>query len=98
MTAKADRIKRLIEDQDLKQAFQDVRDALHYKFATAPIDDSDGMTDIRKMLHLLNSVEANLKQAIEDGTLEDFRAKEDELPPELGDIKQWKQKRLKIAS
>ena len=98
MTAKADRIKRLVDDQDLKQAFQDVRDALHYKFATAPLEDSKGMTDIRNMLHLLDSVEANLKQAIEDGQLEDFRAKEDELPPYLGDIKKWKQKRLKIAS
>ena len=98
MTAKADRIKRLVEDQDLKQAFQDVRDALHYKFATAPIDDSQGMTDIRKMLHLLDSVEANLKKAIEDGTLEDFRIQENKLPPELGDIKKWKQKQQKIAS
>jgi len=67
MTTKSDRIQRLVEDEDLKQAFQDVRDALHYKFATAPIDDAQGMTDIRKMLHLLDSVEANLQQAIEDG-------------------------------
>ncbi len=98
MTGKSDRIQRLVDDPDLKQAFQDVRDALHYKFATAPIDDSKGMTDIRNMLHLLDSVEANLGQAISDGKLEDFRAKEDELPPHLGDIKKWKQKRLKIAS
>ena len=80
-----------MEDEDLKQAFQDVRDALHQKFATTRLEDSAGMTDIRKMLHLIDSVEANLHQAIEDGMLEDFRANEGPAP--LGDIKKWLMKK-----
>ena len=92
MTEKSDRITRLVEDEDLKQAFQDVRDALHHKFATAPLDDREGMADIRRHLHLLDSVEANLHRAIRDGKLEDFRDNENEKMPMLGDIKAWRRK------
>ena len=92
MTTRSDRITRLVEDEDLKQAFNDVRDALHHKFATAPLDDIKGMTNIRAMLHLLDSVEANLHVAIEDGKLEDFRERENEKMPLLGDIKAWRMK------
>jgi hypothetical protein len=61
-----------MENPDLKQAFQDVRDALHQRFASTNLDDTDGMSNIRKLLHLLESLEANLYRAIEDGHLEDF--------------------------
>lgn len=91
MTAKSERIKRLMEDEDLKQAFQDVRDALHQKFATCHLDDNKGMTDIRMMLHLTDCVEANLQRAVEDGMLEDFRANEGPAP--LGDFKKWMSKK-----
>lgn len=76
MTQKSDRIQRLLDDPDLKQAFQDVRDALHQKFATTSTTDADSMVDIRKRLHLLDSVEANLRRAISDGKLLDFRAEQ----------------------
>lgn len=92
MTAQADRVHRLINDPDLKQAFQDVRDALHQAFANTPTNDSEAMVDIRKRLHLLDSVEANLHRAIQDGSLEDFRVEEQERPPFLGDILQWRKK------
>jgi len=91
MTAKSDRITRLVNDEDLKQGFQDVRDSLHQKFASTKLDDSQGMTDIRRMLHLIDSVEANLHRAIEDGKLEDFRAAEGPAP--LGDIRKWMRNR-----
>jgi len=93
VTAQADRVHRLINDPDLKQAFQDVRDALHQAFASTPTNDSEAMVDIRKRLHLLDSVEANLDRAIQDGHLEDFRANEQERAPFLGDLLQWKNRR-----
>ena len=77
MTAKSDRVARLLEDPDLKQAFTDVRDALHQAFANTPTDDAEALVNIRKYLHLIDSVEANLIRAIEDGHLEDFRAEQD---------------------
>ena len=92
MTAKSDRCERLINDPDLKQAFEDVRMALHQAFAECPTNDSEAMVDIRKRLHLLDSVEANLHRAIQDGKLEDFRAVEQEKPPILGNLVQWRQR------
>lgn len=76
MTQKSDRVQRLLDDPDLKQAFQDVRDALHRKFEETATNDADSMVDIRKRLHLLDSVEANLRLAISDGKLLDFRAEQ----------------------
>ena len=93
MTAKSDRIKKLLNNKDLQQAFDDVRDALLKLFTECGTNDADEMVDIRKRLHLLDSVEANLKRAIEDGQLEDFRATEQEKPTFLGDIKEWRKKR-----
>lgn len=87
--AKADRCKRLMEDPDLKQAFQDVRNALLRKFEECSTTDADSMVDIRKRLHLLDSVEANLRQAIEDGQLEDFNVSEQQRQW-LGDL--WKKR------
>jgi hypothetical protein len=92
MTAKSDRCEKLVNDPDLKQAFEDVRLALHQAFAECPTNDSESMVDIRKRLHLLDSVEANLHRAVQDGKLEDFRAIEDERPPVLGDILKWRKK------
>ena len=93
MTAKSDRVKKLLNNKDLQQAFDDVRDALLKMFTECKTTDSEKMVDIRKRLHLLESVEANLKRAIEDGELEDFRATEQEAPTFLGDIKKWRKKR-----
>ena len=94
MTAKADRIKRLVEDPDLQEAFDNVRNALFTQFAKCKTNDTDTMADIRKRLHLLDSVEANLHQAIRDGKLEDFKAVEQERPPVLGNIVEWTRKRM----
>jgi len=93
MTAKSDRIKRLVEDEDLKNAFQNVRNMLLNAFTTCKTDDSELMVDIRKRLHLLDSVENSLRTAIQDGKLEDFRTNEQERPPFLGDLTKWRKKK-----
>jgi len=76
MTAKADRVKKLLDDPDLKQAFKDVRTYYFDLIEDTPLTDDTALLDIRKMLHLLRDVEQALMTAIEEGHLEDFRAKE----------------------
>jgi len=93
MTAKSDRVQKLLDDEDLQAAFQNVRDALHQAFSQAKVSDTETLLDIKKRLHLLDSVEANLYQAIQDGHLEDFRSIEEERPPFLGDLSKWLKKR-----
>ena len=78
VTDKALRVQRLMEDENLIQAFQDVRDALHGKFEQTLVNDGDTLLDIRKMLHLLDSVWANLERAVEDGQLEQVNIDEAE--------------------
>lgn len=91
--ARAEQCQRLLDDPNLQQAFQSVRDALHQAFAKCPTNDADTMVDIRKRLHLLDSVEQNLRIAIQDGRLEQFRMDEDEKPPFLGDLTKWKRRK-----
>lgn len=89
--SKATRCEKLLNDPDLKQAFQDVRDALHQRFEKTSVSDGDTLLDIRKMLHLLDSVKANLTAAIEDGKLEEFRM-EQQKKAHLGELLSWNRK------
>jgi hypothetical protein len=94
VTDKADRIKRLLEDEDLKEAFEVVRSKLLGAFASCDAENVKFMQDIKIRLTLLSAVEQNLRDAITDGTLKDFRAQEQERPPFLGDIRKWRKKEL----
>lgn len=76
MTAKADRIQKLVDDPDLKAAFQTVRQKYFNMIEQSPLTDDTALLDIRKMLHLLRDVEKDLHTAISTGKLEDFRATE----------------------
>jgi hypothetical protein len=94
MTEKADRIKRLLEDEDLKEAFDLVRSKLLGAVASCNADEVQFMQDIKIRLTLLSAVEQNLRDAITDGTIKDFRASEQERPPFLGDIRKWRKKEV----
>ncbi len=91
MTAKADRVEKLLNNPDLKEAFAVVRERYRDLIEETPLASSDdeALHDIRKMLHLLREVEQSLYKAIEDGHLEDFRANEQQ--GFLQDIRRWKQ-------
>lgn len=78
MTAAADRAKELLDDPTFQKAMGDVRLALMNRFIDTSPSDTEELVQTRMYLHLLDSVEANLIQAIEDGFLEDFRANEQE--------------------
>lgn len=90
MTAKADRVRKLIEDPDLKEAFNVVRERYRDLIEETPVSDDGALLDIRKMLHLLREVEQALHHAIENGNLEDFNAMQDEGRGFLGDL--WPRK------
>jgi hypothetical protein len=72
MTGKADRANALLEDPAFKEALVNVRQALLARFIETPVNDPERLIQTRMYLELLDSVEANLMQAIEDGKLEDF--------------------------
>lgn len=78
MTAKADRAQELIDDPILQEAFATVRERYRDLIEETPLasKDDEALHDIRKMLHLLREVEKHLKQVVQDGHLEDFRATE----------------------
>ena len=93
MTAKSDRIKKLLDDGDLQEAFRQVEDAIHRGWAGTPPTQLEDQREWHRRLFTLKSVKENLYRAIEDGKLEDFRALEKERPGCLGDIQTWRKNR-----
>ena len=85
VTAKADRCHRLLNDPDLTQAFQDVRDAIHQQFERAGYD-PDILVGLKHNLNLLDSIVANLELAIENGKLEAY-SEEQKKVSFLGDLR-----------
>lgn len=92
MTDKSDRVQRLVNDPDLKAAFNTVREFYRDKIEETPLStkNDEALHDIRKMLHLLKDVEQHLHEAIQTGHLEDFRALEQEGHSFLGDLSKWR--------
>ena len=90
MTAKADRIKQLLENEDLNEAIDNVRKAIHQGWEQTPPTEHEQQQEWHRRLFTLNGVIANLQQAIEDGKLEDYIANEKLTPPILGDLSKWK--------
>jgi hypothetical protein len=90
VTAKADRVKALLNDEHVQQAFQDLEDWYTSMLKDAPVNsDADNVTlilDIKKQLQALDTFKAHLEQIVSDGLLEDFKATEKEQPTFLGDL------------
>ena len=78
MTAKADRAKELLNDPVLQDAFGIVKQNLLDGFQMLGSADIEAMQEIHAKLKLLNAVEQQLWNIVSDGTLEDFRAQEQE--------------------
>ena len=91
--AKGNRIDRLMQNNDLQEAVENVEEALINQFREIAPSDRDGIHLIKERLHMLNSVKANLYQAIQDGKLEDFQTSQ-ENTPYLGDLSTWQPKRI----
>ena len=78
MTAKSDRARELLEDPLLKEAFQNVKDAIHRGWANCKPTDHEAKEEWHRRLFTLDSIEQNLRQAIQDGNYEDFLANQKE--------------------
>ena len=90
MTAQSDRIKKLLENEDLNDAFDSVANAIHRGWAETPPTELDVQQEWHRRLFTLNSVKENLMSALQDGQYQDFRAVEQEALPPLGDIVSWR--------
>jgi hypothetical protein len=77
MTGKSDRLQELMDDPDIKQAFENVRQHIIDMFMTTNSEDAEALMDIRKRVIALDAVEQDLRVAIQDGHLEDLRAIEE---------------------
>jgi hypothetical protein len=73
LMARADRAKRLLEDEELTKAFTAVREALLERFESCPIRDIEGQHEIKLMLKLLGDVRANLHSVVDNGKVIEYR-------------------------
>ena len=92
MTAQSDRIKKLLDDKDLNEAFESVINAIHTGWANTPPTDADMQAEWHRRLFTLNSVKENLRAAMENDQYEDYLEAEKEKPATLGDILTWPKK------
>jgi len=83
---RARQAEKLLENKIFNQAMDDVRGAIHANIETLPPSDVEGLMICKGRLHLLASIEQNIRTAIRDGKLDRFRADEDKNAPYLGDI------------
>lgn len=90
MSAKSDRVKKLLNDPDLQEAFENVRQAIHDGWENTKPSDKELREEWHRRLFTLRSIEENLLQAIEDGVLEDYKAKERSKLAPLGDLVKWR--------
>ena len=61
--------ERLLNDDTLTKAFEDVRAAIYSQWEAAPIRDHEGAHELKLMLKLLGDVRANLEHAVQDGKI-----------------------------
>ena len=78
MTAESDRLTELINDPDIKRAFDWVRQGYKDRFDDPSLTDEQ-VLKLRDLLHVVNQVESDLLSAIEAGEYADYQAElEDE--------------------
>ena len=75
-TDRAERAKRLLDDPMLLEGFEAVRTAIVQRWEQAPIRDKDGAHELKLMLKLLGDVRAALVEAVNDGKVVTFNAKQ----------------------
>ena len=87
MSEKSDRIKELLANPYLEEAFQNVHDRYMRMLETAPVNNTEDnlvlILDIKKQLQALKDVKQDLQNSVRDGDFEDLRAQEQSF---LGDL------------
>jgi hypothetical protein len=86
--AKGTRCEALLRDEDLQQAFQDVRDYITKTWYESEMDDDEGHKLLKQALWATSMVEKMLEQAISDGKLESFNLEQEQTTVTfLGDLR-----------
>jgi hypothetical protein len=77
MTAKADRVRELLNNPDLQEALADIRE-MYRDRVEDPSLSNEQVLQVRDLLLLLQMFEQTLANAVESGDFEDFKATEQE--------------------
>lgn len=77
------RAQRLLEDEVLTKAFEDMRSAIIERWESSPVRDHEGQHELKLMLRILSDVRSNLELAVHNGKLaaEELRMQKRELTP-----------------
>ena len=78
MTAKADRVRALLESEDLKEAFENLERYLFDAFCETSADDIEMLRSIRMRLTAVTMLKNELIAAVDAGDYEDFMAAQKE--------------------
>ena len=73
---RAQKVERMLNDEEFKNAFENTRQAIFQKIEATPIRDTEGLAQLRLCLKLLNDVRANLTKVLNDGKVAEFRIEE----------------------
>lgn len=69
--------EKLLSDETLALAFEQMRQALLKQIEESPIEDHSGVEKLRISLKLLRGVRANLEHAVRDGKVAAYRLEEE---------------------
>lgn len=70
---KARQAKELIENEQFKACFNDIRAGIIEKWRSCPVRDIDGQHELKLMDKLLSEIEAYFKQIIETGKMAEIQ-------------------------
>lgn len=73
---RASKAQRLLSDPLYVEGFELTRQAIFEKIEQTPVRDTEGLSQLRLCLKLLNDVRANLDKAVSDGKVAQFRIDE----------------------
>jgi len=93
--ARGKRVAKLLESKELKQAFDNVENAYTDLMKEIKPSDIIGLMVLKERLHLLRVVEEDLYSMVRDGRVASSQLAEDERPPYLGDILEWRMKQAR---
>lgn len=86
---------KLLADETLKSAFEQLRQSILTQIEHWPIDDVSGAEKLRMSLKLLRGVRANLEHAVRDGKVAAYRLEEERRKK---NPIQWMRDKVKHAS
>ena len=61
--------ERLANDPAFQRAIRSVREGIHLRWASSPVDDAQGQAKLRLLLKLLDDLELNIKHDLDSGSL-----------------------------